>query len=108
MHADRCRDPWVLRALGHQADSLRLDSLGASGRDRGHAGRARIWGTANPRYWANLDPQRPTKKAGLILDLGRLVRPFITPDDPGDVEAIIRARAKLGPAPDDAGRAPII
>ncbi|MGO8723696.1 MAG: hypothetical protein ACLQRM_13330, partial [Acidimicrobiales bacterium] len=22
-------------------------------------GQARIWGTANPRYWANLDPGRP-------------------------------------------------
>lgn len=60
------------------------------------SGRGRIWGTANPRYWASLDPKRPTKKVGLILDLGRYVRPFITPDDPDAVEAAIRAHAGLG------------
>jgi hypothetical protein len=58
-------------------------------------GKGRIWGTANPRYWASLDPQRPNKSVGLILDLGRYVRPFITPDDPDAVEAIIRERADL-------------
>jgi hypothetical protein len=59
-------------------------------------GRARIWGTANPRYWASLDPGRPRKKAGLILDIGKPVRPFVTPDDPDAVESIIRERAGLG------------
>ena len=60
-------------------------------------GQLRIWGTANPRYWASLDPQRPKKSVGLIIDLGRYVRPFITPDDPDAVEAIIKKRATLGP-----------
>ncbi|MER6980745.1 hypothetical protein [Streptomyces carpinensis] len=59
-------------------------------------GRGRIWGTANPRYWASLDPRRPRKQAGLILDLGRFVRPFITPDDAEAVERIIRERTGLG------------
>lgn len=63
-------------------------------------GRGRIWGTANPRYWASLDPQRPSKKIGLILDLGRFVHPFITPDDPDAVEAAIREHSNLGPTPD--------
>jgi hypothetical protein len=54
-------------------------------------GRFRIWGTANPRYWANLDPGRPRKKQGFILDLGRTVKPFITPDDPAAFEAALRA-----------------
>ncbi len=36
-------------------------------------GRARIWGTANPGMWAGLDPARPRKRVGLILDLGRSV-----------------------------------
>jgi hypothetical protein len=67
-------------------------------------GRGRIWGTANPRYWASLDPGRPGKRQALILDLGHFVRPFITPDDPGTVESVIRQRAHLespgsGPAP---------
>lgn len=61
-------------------------------------GRGRIWGTANPRYWASLDPQRPSKTVGLILDLGRFVHPFITPDDPDAVESAIREHADLGPA----------
>ncbi|MGD0321070.1 MAG: hypothetical protein ABSC00_05610 [Acidimicrobiales bacterium] len=67
-------------------------------------GKGRIWGTANPHYWANLDPRRPKKEIGLILDLGRFVRPFITPDDPDAVEAAIRAHSKLGPAAEDGGR----
>lgn len=61
-------------------------------------GRGRIWGTANMSYWTNLDTRRPTKTEGLILDLGKRVKPFITPDDPDRVETIIRERAGLGPA----------
>jgi len=60
-------------------------------------GQARIWGTSNPRYWANLDPERPKKKVGLILDLGRHVKPYITPDDADAVLAIIRRRSNLAP-----------
>lgn len=58
-------------------------------------GKGRIWGTANPRYWLSLDPQRPRKNCGLVLDLGRYVHPFITPDDCDEVERIIRQRAGL-------------
>ena len=54
-------------------------------------GRLRIWGTANPRYWANLDPGRPRKKVGFVLDLGARVQPFVTPDDPAAFEAALRA-----------------
>ena len=60
--------------------------------------RARIWGTANPGYWANLDTKRPSKKEGLVLDLGTPVKPFITPTDIDRVEALLRERAGLGPA----------
>jgi len=66
-------------------------------------GKARIWGTANPRYWASLDPQRPKKQVGLILDLGRFVRPFITPDDPDAVEAVIREHSSIGPTTEGTG-----
>jgi hypothetical protein len=52
-------------------------------------GQGRIWGTANPTVWANLDPGRFGKSEGLLLDVGRRVRPFITPDDPAAVEAAI-------------------
>ncbi|HYA67791.1 MAG TPA: hypothetical protein VED63_03570 [Acidimicrobiales bacterium] len=71
-------------------------------------GRGRIWGTANPRYWASLDPQRPKKNVGLILDLGRRVRPFITPDDPDAVQAAIREHTGVEPDPGDDGRGPIV
>ena len=71
------------------------------------SGRGRIWGTANPRYWAHLDPSRPRKRVGLVLDLGKRVKPFITPDDPQAVEKVIRERAGLGPS-ESGGRSPVI
>ncbi len=61
-------------------------------------GKARIWGSANMAYWANLDTKRASKAEGLVLDLGKPVKPFISPDDPETVETIIRERANLGPA----------
>ncbi|MEU5017921.1 hypothetical protein AB0G60_10960 [Streptomyces angustmyceticus] len=62
-------------------------------------GRARIWGTAHPRYWASLDPGRFSKREALVLDLGRFVRPFVTPDDAAAVEAILRERMPAPPRP---------
>jgi hypothetical protein len=58
-------------------------------------GKGRIWGTANLRYWASLDPGRPGKDAALILDLGKAVSPYITPDNVQAVEDIIKQRAGL-------------
>src|SRR4051812_22491680 len=49
----------------------------------------RIWGTTDPRYWFHLDFNRPRKQTALILELGKPVRPVITPDDSGLVAAII-------------------
>jgi hypothetical protein len=60
--------------------------------DMGFAtGRGRIWGTANPRYWANLDHKRPGKRVGFIVDTGHVVRPFVTPDDPDAFESALVA-----------------
>ena len=69
-------------------------------------GRGRIWGTANPRYWTSLDPGRPSKRQALILDVGHLVRPLITPDDSDAVESCIRERAHVERT--GSGRAPIV
>ena len=69
-------------------------------------GRGRIWGTANPRYWASLDPKRPAKQVGFILDLGRFVHPFITPDDPEALEAAVREHCDAVPGSPDGGPAP--
>jgi hypothetical protein len=42
----------------------------------------RIWGTANPRRWWNLDPSRPRKSTVFLIDAGAAVEPAVTPDDP--------------------------
>jgi hypothetical protein len=70
-------------------------------------GRGRIWGTANLRYWASLDPGRPGKNSGLILDVGTAVKPFITPDNVAAVAAIIVGRAGLSSL-DHQQRGPVI
>jgi hypothetical protein len=61
-------------------------------------GRGRIWGTANPRYWASFDPGRPRKQVGLILDLGKRVKPFVTPDDPDAFEAVLVSHTGISTA----------
>ena len=60
------------------------------------SGKWRIWGTGNPRYWANLDTKRPKKKAGFVVDLGRKISPIVTPDEPDAFESVLRDRANLG------------
>jgi hypothetical protein len=60
-------------------------------------GRGRIWGTGNLKYWASLDPGRPSKSVAFILDLGRHVSPFLTPDDPEAFERAVRAHTSIEP-----------
>lgn len=60
-------------------------------------GRGRVWGTANPKYWANFDAARPTKTVGFIVNLNKRISPFVTPDDPEAFEAAIRSLATLPP-----------
>ena len=93
--------PWGTKHIAYKRiRSVRRVEIGAFN------GRARIWGTANPRYWASLDPQRPKKSVGLLLDVGRYVRPFITPDDPDAVAALICKYA--GISVEDSGRGPFL
>jgi hypothetical protein len=95
--------PWGTKRIPYSSiRSVRRVTMGVG------TGKWRIWGTANPRYWASLDPGRPKKTVGLILDLGRFVHPFITPDDPDRVEAVIREHATLGPAAETNGPGPVI
>ena len=61
-------------------------------------GQWRIWGTANFTLWANFDAKRPRKTIGFILDAGKRVRPFVTPDEPDAFESVVRERAHLGPS----------
>jgi len=71
-------------------------------------GKARMWGTANPRYWASLDPKRSTKPTGFVVDVGRFVHPFLTPDDPDKFEHAVRGGAHLGIGPEQPARGPIV
>jgi hypothetical protein len=56
-----------------------------------------VWGTGDFRHWFNLDWNRRYKKVVLILDIGKHIRPVITPDDPNKVAAIIESRRAGGP-----------
>jgi len=71
-------------------------------------GRARIWGTSNPPCWASLDPGRPRKRAGFVVDRGRFVRPLLTPDDPDAFEAEIRSRVRVDSRSDGDGLGPLV
>ncbi len=94
--------PWGTKRIPYGAiravRQVRLDAL---------HGRGRVWGTASPRYWASLDPRRPSKSTALILDTGAWVQPFITPDDPAAVEAILREHVS-GTVAADVVRGPFI
>lgn len=95
--------PWGTKRIPYSSiRGLRRVGLGT------FTGQLRIWGTSNPRYWVSLDPQRPRKTVGLIIDVGKYVSPVITPDDPDAVEAIIRHNAHLPPAPNGGGRSPLV
>jgi hypothetical protein len=50
----------------------------------------RIWGSGDFVHWWNFDTRRPNRTVALVLDVGRRVRPTITPDDPHTVERIIK------------------
>lgn len=54
-------------------------------------GKGRVWGSITTKYWANLDARRPGKDVCFVFDLGRHVRPFVTPDDPDAFEAAVVA-----------------
>lgn len=95
--------PWGTKRIPYSSiRSIRRVSMGF------FTGKARIWGTSNFGYWASFDPRRPRKNFGLVLDLGRNVKPFITPDDASDVEAIVRQRANLSPGEGRGSQSPLV
>jgi hypothetical protein len=55
-------------------------------------GKGRLWGSVDLRHWFPLDLHRPQKEKLLILDVGKSVRPVITPDDPDRVLALLQER----------------
>jgi len=64
----------------------------------GLRGRGRLWGSMNLHYWANLDMRRTKKTVGLVLDVGKRVKPYVTPDDTDALETLLREKAGLGTA----------
>lgn len=54
--------------------------------------RWRIWGSGDFLHWWNLDTKRPEKRLALVIDIGRHIRPTITPNDPETVEGILKER----------------
>jgi hypothetical protein len=71
-------------------------------------GQWRIWGTANFKYWANYDSGRPKKLVAFIVDDGKKVKPFVTPDDPDAFELALRDHAHLGPSTGSSGESPFL
>ncbi|MGA7051725.1 MAG: hypothetical protein WBZ37_10675 [Mycobacterium sp.] len=57
-------------------------------------GNRRLVGALNPRYRLPRDVRRATKQTLLILELGRWVKPCITPEDPARVIALLRDRVR--------------
>jgi hypothetical protein len=49
----------------------------------------RIWG-GDVRHWFNFDAGRLHKPIALVLDVGKSVKPTITPDDPAQVLDVLR------------------
>ncbi|MGO9973150.1 MAG: hypothetical protein ACLP01_10130 [Solirubrobacteraceae bacterium] len=95
--------PWGAKTIPYERiQEVRVFKISAM------CGRGRIWGTSNPRYWASLDPSRPSKQVGLVLDLGRQVRPVITPEDPDMVRACIGAHCRAPIVEPDDERAPTL
>jgi len=58
-------------------------------------GKGRLWGTGDPRYWLPLDMRRPAKQILLCFDLGRRVKPCVSPDDPDRVIELLRGRVPV-------------
>lgn len=54
--------------------------------------RWRIWGSGDFIHWWNLDSRRPSKTLALVIDVGRHIKPTITPDDPQTVERLLKDR----------------
>jgi hypothetical protein len=62
-----------------------------------------LWGTKRIPY-----PKRATKQTALVLDLGRFVRPFLSPEDPDAFERVVRERSNLSEGAGQTTLGPIV
>ena len=79
--------PWGSKRVPYSS-IRRIEALPLTGVNRMR--KWRIWGSGDFVHWWNLDTRRPSKNAALVIDVGRHIRPTITPDEPGSVETILR------------------
>jgi hypothetical protein len=95
--------PWGTKHIPYESiRSIERVNLGAL------TGRARIWGTANPKRWASLDPGRAGKTVGFDLHLRGPIEPLITPDDPNAFETAVRGHVDAGVFADGRRRSSIV
>lgn len=66
-------------------------------------GKGRLWGTADPRYWLPLDPRRPRKSTLLCFDVGRGIKPCVSPGDPERVIDWLQGRVPIARKTPDLG-----
>lgn len=71
--------------------TIRLDQIrSVSARPTNIATRWRLWGSSNFRNWLPLELGRPKKRQLIELDIGKRIRPTITPDDPERTVALLK------------------
>ena len=58
-------------------------------------GKGRGWGTSDLRYWFPLDVRRWHKATLLVFDVGRRVKPCVSPDDPQRVIELLHDRVRI-------------
>ena len=58
-------------------------------------GKARWWGTADPRGWLPLDLRRHRKDTLLVFDVDQRVKPGVSPDDPDRVIELLQTRVPV-------------
>jgi hypothetical protein len=78
--------PWGPKTIPY-ASIAGVETLPLTGANQ--VRRWRLWGSGDFVHWWNFDPHRLGKDTALVLDLGRRVRPTITPDDAAAVARII-------------------
>ena len=76
--------------FGGRKRVARADIRGVHTRGLGAgSGQYRLWGMGLPRSWYHYDARRPEREVGLELDVGRRIRPTVTPADPAEFQAAL-------------------
>jgi len=83
--------PWGTKRISYSSIEG-VETLSLTGLQK--VRRWRLWGSGDLIHWWNLDPRRPKKSVALVIDVGRHIRPTITPDDPTTVARILTEATK--------------